>query len=116
MSVQKLIASLCYIVCVLPTLNKTYLFIIYLCQLNVYPNKKLIAHLYISIWSEESSEKFRFALCSTEIQSKLKNFNSNTIERTEISVDGAAAELSEILFSAAKSSLNRCKVYKKNST
>jgi hypothetical protein len=25
MSVQKLIASLCYIVCVLPTLNKTYL-------------------------------------------------------------------------------------------
>ena len=27
MSVQKLIASLCYIVCVLPTLNKTYLFI-----------------------------------------------------------------------------------------
>jgi hypothetical protein len=32
------------------------------------------------IWSEESSEKFRFALCSTEIQSKLKNFNSNTIQ------------------------------------
>ena len=27
MSVQKLIASFCYIVCVLPTLNKTYLFI-----------------------------------------------------------------------------------------
>jgi hypothetical protein len=27
----------------------------------------------------------------------------------------AAAELSEILFSAAKSSLNRCKVYKKDS-
>jgi hypothetical protein len=25
MSVQKLIVSLCYIVCVLPTLNKTYL-------------------------------------------------------------------------------------------
>jgi hypothetical protein len=25
MSVEKLIASLCYIVCVLPTLNKTYL-------------------------------------------------------------------------------------------
>ena len=25
MSVQKLIASLCYIVCVLPTWNKTYL-------------------------------------------------------------------------------------------
>jgi len=25
MSVQKLIASLCYVVCVLPTLNKTYL-------------------------------------------------------------------------------------------
>jgi hypothetical protein len=45
-------------------------------------------------------------LCSTEIQGKLKNFNSNTIEGTEISVDGAAAELSEILFSAAKSSLN----------
>jgi hypothetical protein len=45
----------------------------------------------------------------------LKNFNSNTIEGTEISVDGAAAELSEILFSAAKSSLNRCKVYKKDS-
>ena len=67
------------------------------------------------IWSEESSEKFRFALCSTEIQSKLKNFISNTIEGTEISVDGAAAELSEILFSAAKSSLNRCKVYKKDS-
>jgi hypothetical protein len=65
------------------------------------------------IWSEESSEKFRFALCSTEIQSKLKIFNSNTIEGTEISVDGAAAELSEILFSAAKSSLNRCKVLKR---
>jgi hypothetical protein len=30
-------------------------------------------------------------------------------------VDGAAAELSEILFSAAKSSLKRCKVYKKDS-
>jgi hypothetical protein len=65
------------------------------------------------IWSEESSEKFRFALCSTEIQSKLKNFNSNTIDGTEISMDGAAAERSEILFSAAKSFLNRCKVYKK---
>jgi hypothetical protein len=38
------------------------------------------------IWSEESSEKFRFALCSTEIQGKLKNFNSNTIEGTEISI------------------------------
>jgi hypothetical protein len=37
------------------------------------------------------------------------------IEGTEISVDGAAAELSEILFSVAKSSLNRCKVYKKDS-
>ena len=59
------------------------------------------------IWSEESSEQFRFALCSTEIQSKLKNFISNTIEGTEISVDGAAAELSEILFSATKSSVNR---------
>jgi hypothetical protein len=30
-------------------------------------------------------------------------------------VEGAAAELSEILFSAAKSPLNRCKVYKKDS-
>jgi hypothetical protein len=37
------------------------------------------------------------------------------VQDTEISVDGAAAELSEILFSAAKSSLNRCKVYKKDS-
>lgn len=51
-------------------------------------------------------------MSSTEIQSKLKNVKSNTIEGIEISVDGAAAELSEILFSAAKSSLNRCKVYK----
>jgi hypothetical protein len=50
-------------------------------------------------------------LCSIEIQSKLKHFNSNTIAGTEISVDGAAAEVSEILFSAAKSSLN--KVYTK---
>ena len=90
------------------------------CQLNSYPQKKTDSTFVqpISpnfIWFEESSEKFRFALCSTEIQSKLKNFNSNTIEGTEISVDGAAAELSEILFSAAKSSLNRCKVYKKDS-
>jgi hypothetical protein len=32
-------------------------------------------------------------LCSIEIQSKLKHFNSNTIAGTEISVNGAAAEL-----------------------
>ena len=34
-SVPKLIASLCYIVCVLPTLNNTYLFIIYLFDLTI---------------------------------------------------------------------------------
>ena len=39
MSVQKLIASLCYIVCVLPTLNKTYLFI----------------YLFIYVYQEDSS-------------------------------------------------------------
>ena len=36
MSVQKLIASICYIVCVLPTLNKTYLFIyLYDCRIQI---------------------------------------------------------------------------------
>jgi hypothetical protein len=71
-------------------------------------------------FSDDSSDQIKFGdmgctnvlsvfcwdtnLADTEIQGKLKNFNSNTIEGTEISVDGAAAELSEILFSAAKSS------------
>jgi hypothetical protein len=49
MSVQKLIACLCYIVCVLPTLNKTYLFI----YLFIYYllKKKLWGRIYKIFWS-----------------------------------------------------------------
>lgn len=62
------------------------------------------------IWSDESSHKFQQAMCSSDIQTKLSEFNSRKIDGTGDSVGGAAAELSQIILSAANTALKRRRI------
>ena len=56
MSVQKLIASLCYVVCVLPTLNKTYL------NLNLAKRKGFATTVYVE--GPMSADTLQDLVCS----------------------------------------------------
>ena len=65
MSVQKLIASLCYIVCVLPTLNKTYLFIYY------YMWFRRLEHLYWLILFSLSPKVSVYSTFTTSVDTEM---------------------------------------------
>lgn len=66
-------------------------------------------------WSDDSSEKFQLALSENSIQHKLCDFSNRHIDGINVSVDGAAVELTDIILSAAKCSLNKKKGMKSSS-
>jgi hypothetical protein len=57
--------------------------------------------------SDDSATEFQFDLSSDQIQICISKFNSIQIQQNQISVDDAAAELSNIFISAATMSLKR---------
>lgn len=64
------------------------------------------------ICSDDSSYKFQLAMCSSDIQNKLLEFKNNCIEVTQVSVDEATIELTDLILSVAHSSLKKPKVTK----
>lgn len=64
------------------------------------------------ICSDDSSYKFQLAMCSSDIQNKLLEFNNNCIKVTQVSVDEALIELTDLILSVAHSSLKKPKVTK----
>ena len=59
------------------------------------------------IWSDDSIAEFRAALLSPDIQKKIENFKNKDIDNSQILIDDASAELSNIFISAASISLKR---------
>jgi hypothetical protein len=59
------------------------------------------------IWSDDSIAEFQAALLSPDIQKKLENFKNKDINNSQILIDDASAELSNIFISAASISLKR---------
>ena len=62
------------------------------------------------IWSDDSSEKFQDAMCSSDIKTKLTKYISKTSGDTQDVVDDSAAELTDIILSAANVSLKLKKI------
>jgi hypothetical protein len=67
------------------------------------------------IWSDDSIAEFQAALLSPDIQKKLENFKNKDINNSQILIDDASAELSNIFISAASISLKRGTKSKKSS-
>jgi len=59
------------------------------------------------IWSDDSIAEFQAALLSPDIQKKIENFKNKDINNSQILIDDASAELSNIFISAASISLKR---------
>jgi hypothetical protein len=57
------------------------------------------------IWSDDSIAEFQAALLSPDIQKKIENFKNKDINNSQILVDDASAEISNIFISAASISL-----------
>jgi hypothetical protein len=57
------------------------------------------------IWSDDSTAEFQAALLSPDIQKKIENFKNKDINNSQILVDDASAEISNIFISAASISL-----------
>ena len=66
------------------------------------------------IWDDDSANHFAMALSSTDIQNQLQEFNKKNIQDSQISIDEASAELTNIIYSVASRSLKRRKVNNKN--
>ena len=59
------------------------------------------------IWSDVSIAEFQAALLSPDIQKKIENFKNKDINNSQILIDDASAELSNIFISADSISLKR---------
>jgi hypothetical protein len=59
------------------------------------------------IWSDDSIAEFQAALLSPDIQKKIENFKNKDINNSQVLIDDASAELSNIFISAASISLKR---------
>jgi hypothetical protein len=59
------------------------------------------------IWTNESTYKFQLAMDSVDIKTKLDVYNHMKIDWTQISVDGGAAELTDLILTAADASIKK---------
>jgi hypothetical protein len=68
------------------------------------------------IWTNESTYKFQLAMDSVDIKTKFDVYNHMTIDGTKIYVDGGAAELTDLILTAADASLKQTPKYNSNQT
>lgn len=80
---------------------------------NVLDDSCIVPLLPNYIWSDESPAKFEIAMRSDEIKQRLEKLSNCNIDGSTDSINGAAAELTNILISAADKSLKRPKIGKK---
>ena len=59
------------------------------------------------IWTNEYAYKFQLAMDSVDIKTKHDVYNHMKIDGTQISVDGGAAELTDLIFTAADASIKK---------
>ena len=59
------------------------------------------------IWTNEYAYKFQLAMDSVDIKTKLDVYNHMKIDGTQISVDGGAAELTDLILTAADASIKK---------
>jgi hypothetical protein len=63
--------------------------------------------LFLLFVPDDSIAEFQAALLSPDIQKKIENFKNKDINNSQILIDDASAELSNIFISAASISLKR---------
>ena len=59
------------------------------------------------IWTNEYAYKLQLAMDSVDIKTKLDVYNHMKIDGTQISVDGGAAELTDLILTAADASIKK---------
>ena len=83
------------------------------CELSADYSVQQVTHTNLSpispnfVWTEDSASKFQASLSSPEIKMRLSNLQNLLIDNSQPAIDAACNELSNILVSAASTSLKR---------